>query len=120
MPTPNKQDTRLRVLFKILEALNNVNGGPVSASFFPEGTELNLQDTEWKVLQKMLVATNAVSVTVAALSNVGSDGSNIVFKNSQSYLRDQNGLYHLATGYIVEGQMQGGFEDAGYTYDNIP
>lgn len=120
MPTLNKQDTRLGILFKILEALNNVNGGPVSASFFPEGTQLNRQDTEWKILQKMLAATNAISFTAASRTTVGSDGSNWVFKNGQSYLRDQYGLYHLALGYTVEGQMQGGFEDAGYTYDNIP
>lgn len=92
----------------------------MAASFFPEGTQINLQDTEWKVLQKMLAATNAVGVTVAGLANVGSDGSNWVFKNGQSYLRDQYGLYHLAEGYIAEGQMQGGYENTGYTYDNIP
>lgn len=107
-------------MFKILEALNNVNGGPVSASFFPEGTQLNLQDTEWKILQKMLAATNAISFTAGSLTTVGADGSNIVFKNGQSYLRDQYGLYHLALGYVVEGQMQNGFENTGYAYDDIP
>ena len=120
MPTPNKQDTRLRVLFKILDALNNVNGGPVAASFFPEGTALNLQDTEWKVLQKMLAATNQISFTAASLTTVGADGSNWVFKGGNAYLQFDDGLYRKYTGTIVEGQPQQGFENTGYTYANIP
>jgi hypothetical protein len=87
-------------------------------------------DTPWVLRQsiaRLIAAFNALQNDVGVLQQtitnipaVGSNGSNRVYKNSNFWLKDQYGLYHLEVGYVVEGQMQVGYENTGYTYATIP
>lgn len=87
-------------------------------------------DTPWVLRQaiaRLIAAFNSLSndvgllqQTVRNIPTVGVNGSNRVYKNSNFYLKDQYGLYHLEVGYVQEGQMQVGYENNGYTYATIP
>jgi hypothetical protein len=87
-------------------------------------------DTPWvlrKAIERLIAAFNALQndvgllqQTTSSIPTVGANGSNRVYKNSNFWLKDQYGLYHLEVGYVEEGQMQVGYENTGYTYANIP
>lgn len=84
-------------------------------------------DTPWvlrKAIDRLIAAINSIANDVGVLQqrglSLGVNGSNRVYKNSNFWLKDQYGLYHLEIGYLVEGQMQSGYENTGYAYVNIP
>lgn len=120
--SPNLNDTRLVVLFKILGALNNANGGPVSSpTFFPEGSAPLKNDTEWKLLQKILGAANAISDPFSA-ATIGTNGDSFVFRNHGGYFRDpETNLYHAEFVYSANGTIPPAPNlSAGYTFAAIP
>jgi len=51
---------------------------------------------------------------------IGIDGDGWVFKNGYAWLLFDDGLYRKNAGAMVEGQPQGGYENTGYAYANIP
>ena len=57
---------------------------------------------------------------LGAPASVGASGDGVVYKNGNSYLLFDDGLYRRNVGAMVEGQPQGGYEVTGYTYANIP
>lgn len=63
----------------------------------------------------MLRAQIALPVSI-----VGYDGSSLVFKNGNGWVRDQNGLYHQLSCYVVDGQAQTSLGNTGYSYSTIP
>lgn len=81
-----------------------------------------------KTLEKLLARVDNIYNQISMLRGqassgsapVGVNGSNRVYKNSNFYLKDQYGLYHLEVGVLIEGQMQIGYENIGYTYATIP
>ena len=120
--SPNPNDTRLVVLFKILGALNNANGGPVSSpTFFPEGSAPLKNDTEWKLLQKILGAANAISGTFSG-ETIGTNGDSFVFRNHGGYFRDPDtGLYSAGFTYSANGTIPPAMNlGSGYTFAAIP
>jgi hypothetical protein len=55
-----------------------------------------------------------------AVSDIGVDGDGWVRKSGSAWTLFDDGLYRKNVGTMVEGQPQGGYENTGYTYANIP
>lgn len=123
---PYQQDTKLVLLFKILGAINNFNGGAVSEpNYFPEGSTPLMQDTEWKLLQKICGALNEIATAGGAPPSgpAGGDlkgtypdpliqsihmenGADLVSVLGKTYFYDHaDGFYYR---YYVDSSLTGG------------
>lgn len=123
---PLKQDSRLALLFKILGAINNANGGPVNIpGFFPEGSTPLMQDTEWKLLAKICGAMNYLAENSSGASGGstwGLNGDNLVRRNDDVYIKDAAvGDYHFLYSSSSEAPWPAlGVDATGYSFTNIP